>query len=138
MQKYKCKNEGCGYQGLLLTKEEFKKLHKTHPVKCPFCPATEQFDIEHTGGDEWGFIYECQSCNHSFASDEIEGIHERAKNNPDLYFDWFNDQRRQLDKDESPPSDDDDAETEETDDEVDTEEDDGDSRDNWDLRHFRN
>jgi transcription elongation factor Elf1 len=128
MQKYKCKNEECGYQGPLLTKEEFKKLHRTLPVKCPFCPSTEQFDIQHTGGDEWGFIYKCQSCNRSFASDEIEGIHERAKNNPDLYFDWFNDQRKQLHEDDSTKSNDD-ADTDEEDDEF---------RDNWDLSHFRN
>ncbi len=94
VQKYKCKNEDCGYQGPLLTKAEFKKLHETLPLKCPYCPATERFEVTREPESEWEFTYECKNCGQSFGSHQVEGIHKRAKNNPHLQFDWFNDRRR--------------------------------------------
>jgi len=93
VQKYKCKNEDCGYQGPLLTKSEFKKLHETLPLKCPYCPATERFEVTREPEYKWEFTYECKNCGQSFGSNQVEDIYERAKNNPHLQFNWFQDLR---------------------------------------------
>jgi len=94
-QKYKCKNDDCGYQGPLLTKNELEKLNGTLPVKCPYCPATERFNVTRGSNADfaWEFTYECQNCGKSFGSNEVEGIYERAKENPHLQFDWYEDNR---------------------------------------------
>jgi hypothetical protein len=96
VQKYKCKNEDCGYQGPLLSKNEFEKLHGTLPTRCPWCPATEQFDVRRTANDRFEFVYKCQCCDSSFATDKVEGKAKRAANNPELAFDWFNDSRKDV------------------------------------------
>jgi len=97
VQNYKCKDdyedEDCGYQNPLITKKELGKLHETLPLKCPYCPATERFNVTHEPEFEWEYTYECENCGQSFGSNEVEDIEERAKDHPELQFDWFDDIR---------------------------------------------
>lgn len=93
VQKYKCKNGDCGYQGPLLTKTEFESLHATLPIRCPYCCATERFEVTREPDTEWDFTYECRSCEGTFGSNEVNGIYERAKENPHIQFDWYTDLR---------------------------------------------
>lgn len=94
VQNYRCKNEECQYQGPLLTKREFDAIHQTLPTRCPWCPATERFDITRTPDAEWEFTYECKNCDCAFASNIVKGKYKRAMNNPELRFDWYNDRGR--------------------------------------------
>lgn len=104
VKNYQCQE--CGYQGTLLNETEMQELHQTCPLRCPFCPQTNDFDCEKTAGFE-EYLYTCQSCGHSFKSEFVPNKIKRALNNPDVAFDMddSNDSEISLNDAHSPPSD---------------------------------
>ena len=83
-RNYQCQD--CGYQDTLLNEAEMQELHQTCPLRCPYCPQTNDFDCEETPG--FGeYLYTCQSCGHSFKSEFVPNKIKRALNNPDVAFD---------------------------------------------------
>lgn len=93
LQNYVCKN--CGHQSLLLTQSEFDEFHQTLPLQCPFCPATERFEIEHTPHMDYEFAYRCEQCGNQFGINTLPDKYQRAIENPELAIDWYSDPVRQ-------------------------------------------
>ncbi len=84
LRKYRCQE--CNYQGPLLKPTEVNEIHQTLPLRCPFCPTTEWFDVEKIEGfDE--YRYTCKVCDHSFKHSTPPNKIERAFNSPNEKFD---------------------------------------------------
>gem|GEM_PF-5008031 len=93
VQNYKCTN--CAYQSPLLTKEEFDKFHQTLPLQCPFCPSTENFEIERTPDGDYEYTYQCEQCGKQIGIDTLPDKYQRAINNQDWAIDWYSDPVRE-------------------------------------------
>lgn len=88
VRKYACTDDDCGYEGPLLKQAEFNDLHQTLPLRCPYCPGTEQFQIEERDGGYWKYKYECEMCGKSMGSDMPPNKIKRAMENPKLALKW--------------------------------------------------
>jgi len=99
IQNYVCKD--CGYQAPLLNQAEFEKFHQTLPLQCPFCPATEKFEIKHTPHADYEYSYRCKQCEKQIGINTLPNKYERAVKNPELTIDWYSDPTRQLDHESS-------------------------------------
>ncbi|MFP9062331.1 recombinase family protein [Natrialbaceae archaeon A-chndr2] len=90
LKNYVCQE--CKYQGPLLNQQEFDQLHGTLPLRCPCCPETESFDIDKNENGNWEYNYVCLRCGTTFGTDLCPDKYKRAFENPDLKFDWSNDE----------------------------------------------
>ena len=88
LRKYVCKNEDCGYEGPLLKQSEFNDLHQRLPLRCPYCPITNRYEVEQRPGGLWEYKYTCDTCDKSFGSDISPDKIKRVMDNPRLTFKW--------------------------------------------------
>jgi DNA invertase Pin-like site-specific DNA recombinase/DNA-directed RNA polymerase subunit RPC12/RpoP len=81
---YECQD--CGHQSPLLTESEMKELHQVLPLRCPYCPQTEDFECEELPGfNEYRYI--CQTCGHGFKSSFEPDKLKRGIDHSELAFD---------------------------------------------------
>ncbi len=86
MPRYRCQD--CEYQGGLLSESELKNLHQTLPLRCPYCTATEEFEVTklRQPGTKFDYRYICDLCDYSFGSDMEPDRIRRMLNHPALKF----------------------------------------------------
>lgn len=83
LSSYECQD--CGYQSTLFQENDFREIHQTLPLRCPYCPQTDDFECKEVPGfGEYRYI--CQGCGHSFKSrfDPEKSKIRRALDYPDL------------------------------------------------------
>ena len=84
LKNYRCTD--CGYQGPLFTAEEFREIHNVLPLRCPYCPRTEAFEVKEISIEGWEYRYRCENCGNTFATDHSPNKYRRAIENPDCKF----------------------------------------------------
>lgn len=84
LQSYECTN--CGHQGPLLSQQDIEKLHQACPLRCPFCPATERFEVTKIDGFN-EYQYTCKLCGNSFKNSSPPHSLRRGLEYPDERFD---------------------------------------------------
>ncbi|GAB6879352.1 hypothetical protein JCM17823_16260 [Halorubrum gandharaense] len=96
----------CEYQGPLVTAEELKKLHQTLPLRCPFCSATEDFDISPLRqlGTKFDHTYACSNCGLSFGCNLGPNRLARRFDHPNLGFEIGDDDDGDESDDDEPQS----------------------------------
>ena len=84
--KYQCQD--CDYQGPLINKDELSNLHQALPLRCPYCTATEEFEVTklREAGTKFDYQYTCDLCEYSFGSDMQPDKLRRMLNHPALKF----------------------------------------------------
>lgn len=85
-KNYHCKE--CNWQGPLLSEREFKQVHGTHPLRCPYCTTTEGFEVTKSSTGRYKYEYTCVVCDNSFGTDQLPNKYKRAFENPDLKFEF--------------------------------------------------
>lgn len=85
VEKVRC--ERCGYDGPLLSAKEFREIHMTAPLSCPFCYRTGDFEIEESEHGLRMTKYECGNCSRQFHTPTEPGKIKRYLSNPDLGVD---------------------------------------------------
>ena len=104
MPNYQCQD--CSYQGALVNEDELNNLHQTLPLRCPYCTATEEFEVTklREAGTKFDYQYTCDLCEYSFGSDMQPDQLRRMLNHPALKFsinaDFEEDTRRRENSDE--------------------------------------
>jgi len=88
LRKYACTNDGCDHEGPLLKQTEFDELHQTLPLRCPYCPSTDCYEVEERSSGFWKYKYTCVNCGESFASDASPNKIRQAMEKPTLAFKW--------------------------------------------------
>jgi DNA-directed RNA polymerase subunit RPC12/RpoP len=58
------------------------------PLRCPYCPFTDRYEVEERSGGFWNYKYTCKNCGHAFGSDMSPDNVKRALNNTRLIFNW--------------------------------------------------
>lgn len=76
--------EDCEYDGPLLSEEEFREIHQTAPLNCPFCFQTGDFKTVESPHGLGMYEYKCNNCDRQFHTDVEPGKMERYLNNTDL------------------------------------------------------
>jgi site-specific DNA recombinase len=86
--KIKCKD--CEYQGPIITRDEFDRLHSTAPVRCPDCIAVggagSGFECKEIEGGKWDYEVTCSLCGSSFGTNSAPEPYEEAVDQPRLKF----------------------------------------------------
>lgn len=82
VEKVRC--ESCDYDGPLLSAKEFREIHQTAPLSCPFCYQTSDFEIEESQHGLDMTKYECGNCGRQFHTPVGPGKIKRYLDNPDL------------------------------------------------------
>ncbi|MFB6188219.1 MAG: recombinase family protein [Halobacteriaceae archaeon] len=88
VRKYVCTNDDCGYEGPLLKNPEFDDLHQTLPLRCPYCPGTDVFEVVQRSAGFWEYKYICNNCGESFASNASPDKIRRGMEHPGIRFEW--------------------------------------------------
>jgi len=88
LRNYVCTNDECGYEGPLLNQKEFDEIHHTLPLRCPYCPGTNQYEVEQRPAGYWDNKFTCGNCGHSFGSDAQPNKIKEALDKPSLAFKW--------------------------------------------------
>ncbi|MCQ4334214.1 recombinase family protein [Natronomonas sp. F2-12] len=82
VEKVRC--ESCDYDGPLLSAKEFREIHQTAPLSCPFCYQAGDFEVEKSQHGLDMTKYECGNCSRQFHTPVGPGKIKRYLNNPDL------------------------------------------------------
>lgn len=82
VEKVRC--ESCGYDGPLISAKEFREIHQTAPLRCPFCFRAGDFEAEDSKHGLDMTAYECESCSRQFHTTVGPGKLKRYLKNPDL------------------------------------------------------
>jgi DNA invertase Pin-like site-specific DNA recombinase/DNA-directed RNA polymerase subunit RPC12/RpoP len=86
MPNYRCTE--CDHQDPLVTETELKNLHQTLPLRCPYCIAAEDFEVEElrTSGSIFDYKYSCELCGYAFGSNMEPDQIRRMLSHPELKF----------------------------------------------------
>jgi site-specific DNA recombinase len=76
----------CDYQGPLLSEKDLQKIHQTLPLRCPFCPESNHFEVKQLDPATDRYRYTCKICEESFATNAPPDEIERALGHPELAF----------------------------------------------------
>ena len=82
VEKVRC--EECDYDGPLISAKEYREIHMTAPLSCPFCYQSGNFDVNTSQHGLNMYKYECGNCDRQFHTSVGPGKIKRYLNNPDL------------------------------------------------------
>ena len=82
VEKVRCTS--CDYDGALISEKEFREIHQTAPLSCPFCYETGDFEVEKSKHGLGMWKYKCGNCERHFHAATKPGKIERYLKNSDL------------------------------------------------------
>jgi site-specific DNA recombinase len=82
VEKVEC--EDCGYDGPLISAKDFRQIHQTAPLSCPFCYRTEEFIIEESEYASELYRYACKNCSIEFHTEVGPNKYLRYQNHPNI------------------------------------------------------